>query len=94
MDGVSCGGLSIVKEDSQVETAIAKIKAESAGKHFIVQEFIEGEAASVSLLCAGGKALAVSLNKQNIKLAAPEAVSSYEGGLFPLIIHLKKKRSK
>ena len=34
MDGVSCGGLSIVKEDAQVEKAVAKIKAESAAKQF------------------------------------------------------------
>jgi predicted ATP-grasp superfamily ATP-dependent carboligase len=84
MDGVNCGGLSIVKENAQIEAAVAKIKAESSGKHFIVQEFISGEAASVSVLCTGGKALAISLNKQNVKVAAPEAVSSYEGGIVPM----------
>ena len=94
VDGVSCGGLSIVKEDAQVEKAIAKIKAESAGQHFIVQEFIDGEAASVSLLCAGGKALAISLNKQNVKVAAPEAVSSYEGGTVPFDHPLKQEAFK
>ena len=82
-DGVSCNGLSLVKEDAEVEKAVAKVKAESAGKHFVVQEFIEGEAVSVSVLCAGGKASAISLNKQNVKVASPEAVSSYEGGAVP-----------
>ncbi len=72
VDGVSCGGLSIVKEEVQVEKAIAKIKAESAENHFIVQEFIDGEDASVSLLCASGKALAISLNRQNVKVAVPD----------------------
>ncbi len=91
MDGVSCGGLSIVKEDAQVEKAVAKIKAESAGKHFIVQEFIDGEAASVSVLCTGGKALAISLNRQNVKVAVPEAVSSYEGGTVPFNHPLKQE---
>jgi predicted ATP-grasp superfamily ATP-dependent carboligase len=91
VDGVSCGGLSIVKEDAQVEKAVAKIKAESAEKHFIVQEFIDGEAASVSVLCTGGKALTISLNKQNVKVAMPEAVSSYEGGTVPFDHPLKQE---
>ena len=91
VDGVSCGGLSIVKEDAQVEKAVAKIKAESAEKHFIVQEFIDGEAASVSVLCTGGKALAISLNRQNVKVAVPEAVSSYEGGTVPFDHPLKQE---
>jgi predicted ATP-grasp superfamily ATP-dependent carboligase len=94
MDGVSCGGLSIVKEDAQVEKAVAKIKAESAEKHFIVQEFIGGEAASVSVLCAGGKALAISLNRQNVKVAGAEAVSSYEGGAVPFDHPLKQEAFK
>ena len=92
MDGVSCGGLSVVKEENaQVEKAIAKIKAESAGKRFIIQEFVEGEAASVSLLSARGKALAISLNKQSVKVATPEAVSSYEGGAVPFNHPLKQE---
>ena len=91
MDGVSCGGLSIVKEDAQVEKAVDKIKSESAGRHFIVQEFIDGEAASVSVLCTGGKALAISLNMQNVKVATPEAPSSYEGGFVPFDHLLKQE---
>ena len=42
-----------------------------------------------ALLCSRGKALAISLNKQNVKLAAPEAVSSYEGGAVPFDHPLK-----
>jgi len=88
-DGVSCSGLSLVDEDAQVENAIAKIRAESVGNHFITQEFIRGEAASVSLLCTGSGALPISLNKQNVKLATPEAASSYEGGVVPFNHPLK-----
>jgi predicted ATP-grasp superfamily ATP-dependent carboligase len=90
MNSVSCGGLSIVREDAQIEKAVAKIKAESAGKRFIVQEFVEGEAASVSLLSARGKALAISLNKQIVKVATPETVSFYEGGFVPFDHPLKQ----
>jgi predicted ATP-grasp superfamily ATP-dependent carboligase len=88
-DGVSCGGLSIVKEDAQVEKAIAKIKAEYSSKRFIAQELINGESASVSLLSTGKKALAVSLNEQNVKIAGPDADSSYDGGAVPFDHPLK-----
>jgi predicted ATP-grasp superfamily ATP-dependent carboligase len=82
-DGVGCGGLSIVKEETQAEKAVAKIKAESKNKRFIAQEFIKGESVSVSLLSTGKKALALSLNKQNVTLAEPNDASSYEGGIVP-----------
>ena len=91
VDGVSCGGLSLVKEEAQVKQAIEKIKAESTEEHFIVQEFIEGEAASVSLLCAKGKAVAISLNHQTVKLGGPEEASSYEGGSVPFDHPLKQE---
>ena len=74
--------------------AVAKIRAESTGKRFIAQEFIRGEAASVSLLSTGKKAKALSLNKQNIILAGPEATSSYEGGAVPLEHWLKQEAFK
>jgi predicted ATP-grasp superfamily ATP-dependent carboligase len=90
-DGVSCGGLSIVNEDAQVRKAVAKIKAESKEKRFIIQEFVEGEAASVSLLAARGIELGISLNKQTIKLASPEAISRYEGGIVPFNHPLKQE---
>jgi predicted ATP-grasp superfamily ATP-dependent carboligase len=80
VDGVSCSGLSIVEEEAQVEKAIKRIKAESAEKNFVIQEFIEGEAASVSLLSAKGKVLAISLNQQTINAGAPDEASCYEGG--------------
>lgn len=83
VDGVGCDGLSIVKEDAQVEKAIAKVNAESSCTRFIAQEFVEGESASVSLLSTGKKAVALSLNKQNISLAEPDEVSSYDGGIVP-----------
>ncbi len=91
MDGVSCSGLSIVKEEAQVRQAIKKIKAESAEDHFIVQEFIDGEAASVSLLCTKGKALGISLNQQTVSAGTPDDDSCYEGGLVPFDHQLKQE---
>lgn len=91
VDGVGCGGLSIVKEDAQVEKAIAKVKAGSKTTCFIAQEFVEGESASVSVLSTGKKALALSLNKQNISLAEPKMDSSYNGGCVPFVYPFKQE---
>ena len=88
---VSCGGLSIVNEHSQVEKAIAKIKAETTEGQFIVQEFIGSEAVSVSLLCAKNKAFGISLNKQTVKVGGPAGVSRYEGGAVPFDHALKQE---
>lgn len=89
VDGVGCSGLSIVKEEAQVESAVAKVKAQSTNKHFLAQEYIQGESASVSLLSNGKKALALSLNKQNVTLAEPDGTSSYDGGVVPFEHPLK-----
>ncbi len=89
-DGVGCSGLSLVNEESQMEKAVANIKAESKASYFIAQEFIRGQSASVSLLSTGKKAMAFSLNSQNIILADAGGVSGYEGGSVPLDYWLKQ----
>ena len=89
-DGVSATGLSIVNKDEQIGEALSKINLESAScKNFIVQEFIEGDPISVSLLSTGKKALAVSLNKQNLTIESPDGDSRYLGGIVPFDHHLK-----
>ncbi|TFH22508.1 ATP-grasp domain-containing protein [Candidatus Bathyarchaeota archaeon] len=91
VDGVGCSGLSLVTEEIHLAGALSKICAESMSKRFIALEFIRGEAASVSLLSTGKKAKALSLNKQNVNLAVPDAVSSYEGGAVPFEHWLKQE---
>jgi predicted ATP-grasp superfamily ATP-dependent carboligase len=90
-DGVSCSGLSLVKDEIQLERAIEKIKAESRSERFVAQEFVEGEDTSVSLLCNGEKAVAFSLNKQNVTLAEPDGISRYDGGNVPFDHQLKQE---
>jgi hypothetical protein len=93
-DGVSCSGLSFVTQETQLAKAVEKICAESTSKRFIAQEFIHGEAGSVSLISTGKKAKALSLNKQNIILAGSDASSSYEGGVIPFDHRLKQEAFK
>jgi predicted ATP-grasp superfamily ATP-dependent carboligase len=82
-DGVSCCGLSVVRNEAQVSDAANKIKRESSSKQFLVQELIAGAAASVCLFCIGRKAVPVSLNHQDVVIETPEACSSFSGGSVP-----------
>jgi predicted ATP-grasp superfamily ATP-dependent carboligase len=89
LNGVSCCGLSVVRHEDQVAGAVGKIIRESSSKHFMAQELIKGTAASVCLISTGGEALSISLNKQYVTIGAPEAISSYDGGLVPFDNPLK-----
>ncbi|MBS7633085.1 ATP-grasp domain-containing protein, partial [Candidatus Bathyarchaeota archaeon] len=76
-DGVSCAGLSLVKTMNQIPTAVQKVKHETKGKYFLIQKFIHGINASVSLIATPQKAIALTLNMQRVRLASPNRESSY-----------------
>jgi predicted ATP-grasp superfamily ATP-dependent carboligase len=91
LSGAGCSGLSIIRTKKQLTEGLAKIKRETACEQVVAQELIDGTPVSVSLISNGVEALPVSLNLQEISLASPEAVSSYEGGLVPFEHPLKAK---
>jgi predicted ATP-grasp superfamily ATP-dependent carboligase len=88
-DGVSCAGLSVAQGPSQVAGAVDKIKREQPSKDFLAQEYVNGVPASVSLISSGDTAVSISLNKQDVTVGEPSAVSSYNGGLVPFDSPLK-----
>jgi predicted ATP-grasp superfamily ATP-dependent carboligase len=88
---VSCCGLSVVKNAHQVAGAVGKIKRESSSKRFLAQELIKGAAASISLVSTGNEALSISLNRQDLTIGAPDAISSYSGGLVPFEHPLRRR---
>lgn len=83
LDGVSCGGLSIVKDEKKMVSAVKKVVRESTSKQFVVQKLINGKAASACVFSTGEKARAVSLNKQHVILSSPNGESAYRGGVVP-----------
>jgi predicted ATP-grasp superfamily ATP-dependent carboligase len=91
VDGVGCGGLSVIRNENQVASAVAKLISESSSKYFMAQELIHGTAVSVSLLSNGSEALPISLNKQNVSLKPPESISTYNGGQVPFNSPLKRE---
>lgn len=81
--GVGSRGLSIVKDEGEISLAVKKVKDASSKDFFLIQQFVKGAPASVSLICNGEHALPLTLNAQLMKLASPKSSSSYEGGIVP-----------
>ncbi len=87
LDGVACAGISVIQREVQVPQALEKIRKESAANKFIIQEFIEGVDASISLLIGENQIIPLTLNYQNIDLQS----STYLGGYTPFNHPLKKE---
>jgi predicted ATP-grasp superfamily ATP-dependent carboligase len=94
LDGVSCSGLSIVKDEGDIARAVKKIVQESMSKQFIAQKAVRGKAASACVVSTGDKAVAVTLNRQLVTLASPDEESAYYGGAVPFDHSLEKEALK
>jgi predicted ATP-grasp superfamily ATP-dependent carboligase len=93
LSGVSCQGISIVSNGNEVKMAINKIKAGSSNEFFLVQKFLLGVAASVSLVSSGVEAVPITLNEQLLALesSSSQLSSAYYGGVVPLRHPMEKK---
>jgi len=77
LDGAGCDGLAVVGAETDLGAALA-LPALAGAEKILVQRWVAGEAASVSLLVAdGGAVLPLSLNTQELRIGIPCA---YEGG--------------
>jgi len=95
IDGVGCGGLSLVTQEKQISEAILNIKQNSTLNRFIVQKYIEGTPASINCISNGKYALPVSFNAQFVTFTSPiGGQSEYEGGFTPFQHELEKKAKK
>jgi len=64
---VGCGGrgVSIVRRRSEISAALAAVRRATRRSDFLVQTFVEGDAASVSLIVSG-RSLDLGLNRQRL----------------------------
>ncbi|TFF98776.1 MAG: ATP-grasp domain-containing protein [Promethearchaeota archaeon] len=85
LDGVSGGGVSLIKNKNQIKKGIDKIIANTNLDSFIIQEFIQGSDSSVSLFIKNKKAFPLTLNYQFIQLEDPFKETKYNGGYIPYI---------
>lgn len=83
LDGVSCEGLSIVKDRSEIVEAVKKVMRTSLSKQFIAQKLVKGKASSACIISNGDKVLSMTLNRQFVNLASPKEQSGYYGGSVP-----------
>jgi tyramine---L-glutamate ligase len=81
-DGVSCSAVQVVGSFKEFKNATDKIKEFSGLPYFLVQNYVEGDSASVTLLSNGTEALPISLNQQNLTLENGKI--NYQGGKVPL----------
>jgi predicted ATP-grasp superfamily ATP-dependent carboligase len=77
--GVDCENIVLIENIEDLTLDLDKIFV--PGSRVLVQEYIEGEDVSVSLISDGNKAIPISLNKQYIELNDDDAV--YLGGKLP-----------
>ena len=81
LDGVGCEGVCLVTGPAGLVDALTLLRHTTCQETILLQNFVAGTPASVSLLVAEGRALSLSLNGQEIKVGCP---FTYRGGLVPL----------
>ncbi|MBI5956938.1 MAG: ATP-grasp domain-containing protein [Chloroflexi bacterium] len=81
VDGVGCEGVCLVANETELAAALAVLSRATRREEILLQSFVAGTHASVSLLVAEGQALPLSLNGQEIATGCPFA---YRGGVVPL----------
>jgi predicted ATP-grasp superfamily ATP-dependent carboligase len=95
VDGVGCGGLSLVTQEKQISESILNIKQNSTQNRFMVQKYIEGAPASINCISDGKHALPVSFNAQFVTFdSLIGGQSEYEGGFTPFHHELEEKAEK
>lgn len=78
VNGVDCENIKIIKSKEDVDD-LENIFDE--GSEILIQEYIEGEVLSVSLISDGDNAIALSLNKQFVNIT--DDFQQYLGGQLP-----------
>ncbi len=86
--GAGCVGISLARNGRELRAAIGLARSSDGRGPLLVQRFVPGVAASVSLLADGRRAVALSLNSQAVRTARSFA---YRGGRTPLDHPLKER---
>jgi len=89
-EGVSCSGIEIINSFDGLKKASHNMETELP--YFLLQNFMEGKPASVSLLSDGKTALPLSLNSQNINIEYNKI--GYDGGYVPLEHELENEAKR
>jgi len=80
-DGVSCSAVQIISSPEEFKKAAREVRKVTTLPYFLVQEWMEGDSVSVSLLANGKEAIPLSLNQQNVN--STDGKINYNGGKVP-----------
>ncbi len=86
-DGVACQGIRVLNSFEELHESLKYM--ETSFSHVLLQDFVEGQPCSVSLLSNGFKALPISLNLQKIEFNGDGV--EYGGGQVPWDHPLKQE---
>ena len=79
--GAGCQGVSLARDARELRRAVDMAGRANGGQPLLLQRYVPGVAASVSLLAAGARAVALAVNGQWVRASRPFA---YRGGTTPL----------
>jgi predicted ATP-grasp superfamily ATP-dependent carboligase len=79
--GAGCSGVYLVRNARELNRAIHANRGHAARGSLLLQQYVRGAAASVSLLADGRRAVALTANRQSVRTSFP---FSYRGGSTPL----------
>jgi predicted ATP-grasp superfamily ATP-dependent carboligase len=80
IDGVGCHGVFVARQQSELEQTIAAARHKASDAILLAQTYIDGVAASVSLLTDGNRSVPLTLNLQEIR---GRKRLRYHGGRIP-----------
>jgi len=78
--GAGCDGVCVARSARELRGAVDIARRASAGGPVLLQQYVTGRAASVSLLADGRRAVALTVNAQSVRSSRP---LSYHGGRTP-----------
>jgi tyramine---L-glutamate ligase len=79
--GAGCNGVCLARNARELHHALRVSRHADGGGPLLLQRYVAGDAASVSLLADGRRAVALAVNAQQMRAARP---FSYRGGRTPL----------
>ena len=79
--GAGCQGVCLARNARELRRALEMVRGADGRGPVLLQRYVPGMAASVSLLAGGGRAVALAVNAQSIRASRPFA---YRGGTTPL----------
>ena len=78
--GAGCGGVCLARNPRELRGALTVARQAAGRGPLVLQQYVAGRAASVSLLADGCRAMALTLNAQSVRASRPFA---YCGGRTP-----------